>query len=49
VPIVFQDIGSCLSCDMNLRFAYHAWVHKIPPPVREEAAPQNESSQPKKI
>ena len=30
VPIVFQDIGSCLSCDMRLRLAYHAWVHRLP-------------------
>lgn len=35
VPIVFQDMGSCLSCDGNLRFAYHAWVHKLPPPSSE--------------
>ena len=30
VPIVFQDIGSCLSCDVRLRIAYHAWVHRLP-------------------
>lgn len=30
VPIVFQDIGSCLSCDVRLRMAYHAWVHRLP-------------------
>ncbi len=30
VPIVFQDIGSCLSCDARLRIAYHAWVHRLP-------------------
>jgi hypothetical protein len=30
VPIVFQDIGSCLSCDVQLRIAYHAWVHRLP-------------------
>ena len=31
VPIVFQDIGSCLTCDANLRIAYHAWVYNIAP------------------
>ncbi|MEN9845472.1 MAG: hypothetical protein RIS36_619 [Pseudomonadota bacterium] len=43
VPIVFQDIGSCLSCDARLRIAYHAWVHRLPieqflapPPPMEE-------------
>ncbi len=30
VPIVFQDIGSCLSCDARLRIAYHAWAHRLP-------------------
>lgn len=30
VPIVFQDIGSCLSCDVRLRVAYHAWVRRVP-------------------
>lgn len=30
VPIVFKDIGSCLSCDVRLRIAYHAWVHRLP-------------------
>jgi hypothetical protein len=47
VPIVFQDIGSCLSCDVRLRVAYHAWVHRLPiehvmdPPTttKEEHAP----------
>ncbi len=48
VPIVFQDIGSCLSCDMNLRFSYHSWVHKIPPPEREAAAPATKNSPPER-
>jgi hypothetical protein len=30
VPVVFQDIGSCLSCDERLRIAYHAWANRIP-------------------
>jgi hypothetical protein len=30
VPIVFQDIGSCLACDGRLRVAYHAWIHRMP-------------------
>lgn len=29
VPIVFQDLGSCLNCDGNLRIAYQAWVNRI--------------------
>ncbi len=29
VPIVFQDLGSCLHCDGNLRVAYHAWVNRL--------------------
>lgn len=44
VPIVFQDIGSCLACDARLRVAYHAWTHRIPieqllapPPPEDEA------------
>ncbi|MEY4670113.1 MAG: hypothetical protein RL518_2812 [Pseudomonadota bacterium] len=51
VPIVFQDIGSCLSCDARLRLAYHAWVHRLPieqvlghPHSRSE---NQETSQPK--
>lgn len=54
VPIVFQDIGSCLSCDARLRIAYHAWVHRLPieqflappQPIGEENGPT--SSQPEK-
>ncbi len=30
VPVVFQDMGSCLSCDERLRIAYHAWANRIP-------------------
>lgn len=37
VPIVFQDIGSCLSCDARLRIAYHAWVHRLP--IEQFSAP----------
>lgn len=29
VPIVFQDIGSCLNCNVNLRIAYHAWANRL--------------------
>ncbi len=29
VPIVFQDVGSCLHCDERLRLSYHAWVHGL--------------------
>jgi hypothetical protein len=29
VPIVFQDLGSCLHCDANLRIAYHAWANRL--------------------
>lgn len=29
VPIVFQDLGSCLHCDVNLRIAYHAWANRL--------------------
>lgn len=44
VPVVFQDIGSCLSCDERLRIAYHAWANRIPieqllrPPVPTDPA-----------
>ncbi len=30
VPIVFQDVGSCLQCDGMLRASYHAWMHGQP-------------------
>ena len=30
VPIVFQDVGSCLQCDGMLRASYHAWIHGQP-------------------
>jgi hypothetical protein len=39
VPIVFQDIGSCLTCDANLRIAYHAWVYNIAPTHLERDTP----------
>lgn len=29
VPIVFQDLGSCLNCDVNLRVAYHLWANRL--------------------
>lgn len=55
VPIVFQDMGSCLNCDVNLRMAYHAWVYKIPSsapeaeaPVEREEGPENSAGTPKK-
>jgi hypothetical protein len=39
VPIVFQDIGSCLSCDVRLRIAYHAWTRRVP--IEQLLNPQN--------
>ncbi len=30
VPIVFQDVGSCLQCDGLLRASFHAWRHGQP-------------------
>ncbi len=30
VPIVFQDVGSCLQCDGWLRASFHAWRHGQP-------------------
>jgi hypothetical protein len=52
VPVVFQDIGSCLSCDERLRIAYHAWVNRIPIEqlIRQPAPtdPANPSSRPDK-
>jgi len=54
VPIVFQDIGSCLSCDARLRIAYHAWVHRLPieqflaPPQPSEEEKGPTGSQPEK-
>lgn len=29
VPIVFQDLGSCLNCSEPLQHAYYAWVNGI--------------------
>ena len=43
VPIVFQDIGSCLTCDVNLRVAYHAWAYNITPVSVETQTPSEES------
>ena len=31
-PIVFQDMGRCLNCDVGLRMAYHAWINRLPLP-----------------
>ncbi len=50
VPVVFQDIGSCLSCDERLRIAYHAWANRIPieqllrPPAPTDSAPPSSRS-----
>lgn len=44
VPIVFQDIGSCLSCDIRLRVAYHAWVHRLP--IEQVLAPPSSAEPP---
>lgn len=40
-PIVFQDMGSCLNCDVGLRIAYHAWINRLPfpPPQSQENEP----------
>jgi len=42
VPIVFQDIGGCLSCDVRLQMAYHAWIHKLTPSPSEPGDPPSE-------
>lgn len=45
VPIVFQDIGTCMNCDVNLRVAYYAWVNRLtPPPLQPETTSQEEAS-----
>lgn len=50
VPVVFQDIGSCLSCDERLRMAYHAWANRIPieqlmrPPAPTDSARPSSTS-----
>jgi len=40
VPVVFQDLGSCLHCDINLRIAYHAWANRLSLVNRQQDAEQ---------
>ncbi len=46
VPIVFQDMGSCLHCDETLRIAYHAWAHRLNLPTHPENSQQEDETAP---